>query len=173
MRTPQPTTALRFVAGAAGLMAAVACASDRDAARAFTGDDLVGAAELRCDGSDLVELPPTGQALAGGVVLAGSYTADGTPRENGLLFAKGGLWVRGSTAVRLTVDAPLDTLVAWGKPGGPARQVVVPPCQGPEWRVWPGGFLVSGPATVSLLVETKHERATVTVTVNAPATTNS
>ena len=121
MRTPQPTTALRFV----------------------------GAAGLRCDGSDLVEPPPTGHALTDGVVLAGSCTADGTPRENGLLFAKGGLWVRGSTAVRLTVGAPPE----------------------PEWCVWPVGFFVSGPATVSLLVETKRERAT--VTVNAPATTNS
>ena len=76
----------------------------------------------------------------------------------------------GSTAVRLTVDAPPNTLVAWGKPGDLARQVVVPPCKGPEWRVWPGGFFVDEPATVFLVVETKQKRTTVRVTVNAAAT---
>ena len=109
--------------------------------------------------------------MVDGVVLAGSYTTDDARRENGLLFAKGGLWVRGSTAVRLTVSAPLDTLMSWGKPGILARQVVVPVCDGSEWRVWPGGFSVNRPSTVSLLVETTQRQDTVRITVHAAVTT--
>lgn len=148
---------------AAACLFAAACTSGKDEPQAFEGR-LAGASELRCDESDLVE-PSEGQEVAGGVVLASTYKAEEAGREDGLKFAKGGLWVKGDSRVRLTVVSPLGTLLSWGKPGRPAPQVVVPPCEGSKWRVWPGGFYVNGPSTVDLLVETAQEKVTVTVAI--------
>lgn len=155
-------SASRLAIAAACLLAA-ACTSGKDEPQAFEGS-MAGASELRCDESDLDE-PSEGQEVAGGVVLAGTYRAEEAGREDGLMFAKGGLWVQGDSRVRITVVSPSDTLLSWGKPGRPAPQVVVPPCEGSTWRVWPGGFSVNGPSTVDLSVETAQEQVTVTVTV--------
>ena len=158
-------SALRLALAATCVVAA-ACTSHREEPRALVGD-MPGAAELRCDESDRNQ-PTEGQRLAEGVVLASTYTPEESRREDGLLFAKGGLWVQGETALRLTVVSPSDALVSWGKPGRPVRQVVVPPCGGSKWRVWPGGFYVYGPSKVALSVETFQKKVAVTVTVGAP-----
>ena len=101
--------------------------------------------ELRCDESDAVEPPQDGQRLADGVVVAGAYSPERSGRDDGLLYAKGGLWLRGQAAVRLAVAGPDSALAGWGKPGLPARELTAPPCAGTGWRVWPGGFYVAEP----------------------------
>lgn len=119
---------------------------------------------LRCD-EGVVSEPSEGQKVGDGVTLASSFTAEEAGRADGLLFAKGGLWVRSGSSARLTLTLPSSALASWGKPGRPSRQVVVPPCSGPGWHVWPGGFYVDGPSTVHLLVETAHAKATGMVAV--------
>lgn len=109
---------------------------------------------LRCEESDAVEPPLDGQRLADGVVVAGAYAPERSGRADGLLFAKGGLWVRDNPTVRVAVVDPATALVGWGKPGRPARKFAVPTCAAPSWRVWPGGFYVSEPTCVRLRVET-------------------
>jgi len=150
------------LAVAAACFLAAACTSDPEQPQTGEGN-VADVVELLCEESDLAEPPSDGQALADGVLVPGSFSAQEAGRNDGLLFAKGGLWVQGDSGVRLAVVSPSEALVAWGKPGRAVRQVVVPPCDGADWRVWPGGFYVDGPVTVDLSVETAQKTTTASV----------
>lgn len=149
---------------------ATACSAGGPAPQTLVGPDLAGAELLLCEESDQVDPGGDAQVLGEGVVVASQFEADATRRDNGLLFAKGGLWARGTANVRLTVTSPTDALVGWGKPDIPARQVVVPRCGGSQWRVWPGGLHVDKSAVVALVVESADRKDTVAIVVQAPVT---
>jgi hypothetical protein len=167
----RPTTCCGWrvlrVAGVAALLA-TACSTRSPEPQAPVGPSLAGAELLRCDESDQVDPGADAQVLAEGVVVAKQFEADATRQGNGLLFAKGGLWARGTANLRLTVTSPTDALMGWGKPGTPARQVVVPRCGGSQWRVWPGGLYVDEAGTVSLIAESAEHKDTVALVVRSP-----
>ena len=145
-----------------------ACSAKSPEPQPLVGPDLAGAQLLRCDESDQVDPGVDAQVLAEGVVVSKQFEADATRRDNGLLFAKGGLWARGTANLRITVTSPSDALVGWGKPSTPARQVVIPRCGGSQWRVWPGGLHVDKPGTVALVAESAERRDTVDIVVRTP-----
>ncbi len=79
-RNSMPGMSASRLAVAAACLFAAACTSGKDEPQAFEGS-MAGAFELRCDESDLVE-PSEGQEVAGGVVLASTYKAEGAGPED-------------------------------------------------------------------------------------------
>jgi len=114
---------------------------------------------------DAVALPsPHRQALG-----AGGYVTDGGVRR---LFAKYGLVVRTGERAVLTVSDPAHVAIGWGSPAVPASRFVVPACPrsqpGAVWLDFPGGYFVTRPACISLLVTHRATRHLVRIGVGTP-----
>ncbi|WP_250002765.1 hypothetical protein [Actinoplanes sp. M2I2] len=91
--------------------------------------------------------------------------------EPGRLFAKTGLLVRAGTAVELSVapEAAGDVIIGWGSPGPKGTTVRVPACPDAKgWVVFAGGYTVSEPVCVPLIVRVgdREQRAEVSVGVS-------
>lgn len=125
-------------AAACAVLSVTACTGQPHEERGNAGGR-AAPVELRCTEADAVEPPPDGQRLADGVVVARADAPQRSGRDDGLLYAKAGLWQQGQAAVRLAVVDPDTALAGWGKPGSPARELAVTPCPELGWRVWPGG----------------------------------
>jgi hypothetical protein len=114
---------------------------------------------------DAVALPnPHHPALS-----AGGYVTDGGVRR---LFAKYGLVVRTGQRTVLTVSDPANVAIGWGSPATPVATFVVPACpsSGPSvvWLHFPGGFFVTRPACISLIVTHGTTRQVVRIGVGTP-----
>ena len=136
-------------------------------------------ATLDCEGS-IGNTPPTADwvVVDGAVALpsqrrpalgAGGYVTDGGVRR---LFAKYGLVVRTGQSTVLTVTDPAHVAIGWGSPANPVTRFVVPACPGPHqnvvWLHFPGGFFVTRPACISLLVTHMAARHLVRIGVGTP-----
>ena len=151
------------------------CVRARGPLRLHQGAEELGGAGGRGLGSDGAALrgvgrrrTTAGRAAAGRRRRRGrGYAPELSGRSDGLLFAKGGLWLRDNPAVRLAVVGPEAALVGWGKPGRPARELAVSACSGNGWKVWPGGFYVPEPTCVRLQVETQQGPVKAAVPVGA------
>lgn len=113
---------------------------------------------------------PTGRALQ---VSRGSDPA-------AWLFAKEGLLIRRGTSFDLVVpdDWRSRLTVGWGSPAKRTSHLRVPECrptntlnpiqENDEWLAYPGGYWVSEPACVSVLVRAGQSEQTVRIGVGAP-----
>jgi hypothetical protein len=136
------------------------------------------AARLDCaDPIEVIDAPPESLEVIGGAIALQTTRSFSTPLQLGravgtgasaLQFAKTGLVVRTGEQVEIiVVPAPGRTaLVWWGNTGNsrPAERFIVGPCaSGAGWLVFPGGYWVSEPGCVSLVV--RHEDVDAYVTV--------
>lgn len=114
---------------------------------------------------------PTGQVL-------GAYPS-GESDPTARLFAKTGLLIRRGTSFDLVVsdDWRGRLTVGWGSPGKRTSHLRVPGCrptktlnpirESDEWLAYAGGYWVSQPACVSLVVRSDQAEQTVQVGVGA------
>lgn len=73
----------------------------------------------------------------------------------GFYFAKTGLLVRAGSGVTLRLEGSTTSGgMSWGAPGDFSPSLRVPPCEGQGWLAFAGGFLVSPPACLDVLVRT-------------------
>jgi hypothetical protein len=137
------------------------------------------AAALDCSAPiDSARTPPAGFQSIGGAIALETSASDGTAlqtsatRQPGVerLFAKNGLFVRAGTKAELIVPSRWVGSLAlhWRNAGGPVSRLDVGPCTGDAWIVFPGGYYVSRPACVELIVRVSSVDHLVSMGVGAP-----
>lgn len=145
--------------------------------------DIPRATALDCrDPIGALEAPGEGyEVIAGAVAIVTSdsspvalqTSASGSLDPARRLFAKTGLLVRTGVEFELLVPPEwVDRLsFGWGNTGRrrPSPHLVVGPCDGDtDWIAFPGGYSVSGPACVDLIVRAAGEEHRRSVGVGAP-----
>lgn len=141
------------------------------------------ATRLDCaDPIDEIEAPPESLQVIGGAIALQTSRTFSTPLQLGrtvgtgstaLQFAKTGLVLRAGERVEIVVvpTSGRTALVWWGNTGNdqPAARFMAGPCAtGAGWLVFPGGYWVSEPGCVSLVIRHEGIDEIVTVAVGAP-----
>jgi hypothetical protein len=134
--------------------------------------DVIGSRAIPGEGDSIVldrVALPTGRALQ----------ANRTGDPGARLFAKDGLFIRRGAAFDLVVpnDWRDRLTINWGSPGTPTHILRVPGCrptgtinpvrEQDAWLVYAGGYTVSQPACVSLVVKAGQSEQTVRIGVGA------
>jgi hypothetical protein len=136
---------------------------------ANSGIGHLAGAQLDCADPIAVEAPPDSLQVIGGAIALQTSRSLSTPLQlsrtvgtgsSELQFAKTGLVVRAGEQVEIVVvpTAGRTGLVWWGNTGNdqPTARFLVGPCTtGGGWLVFPGGYWVSQPGCVTLVV--RHE----------------
>jgi len=135
---------------------------------------------LKCgDYIDAQPPPPDFQIVLGVVALptspshAALGTSAGGPDPSLRLFAKTGLVIKAGTNFELIVpDQPADHLaIGWGQNSTPSRRVIVANCPDGRhtgWLAYPGGYWLSAPACVSLIVRASGKDQFVHIGLGTP-----
>lgn len=138
------------------------------------------AAMLKC--ADYIDAQPPSnnfQIVLGVVALptspshAALQTSAGGPDPSLRLFAKTGLVIKAGTNFELIVpDQPADRLaIGWGQNSTPSRSVIVANCPDGRhtgWLAYPGGYWLSAPACVSLIVRADGKDQLVHIGLGTP-----
>jgi len=145
------------------------------------GSAEAGSATLDCANYIDAQPPPADFQIVLGVVAlptSPSHAALGTsangPEQSLRLFAKTGLDIRAGTRFELIVpDQPAGRLgVGWGgAPSTPSRRLIVANCPNAGhtgWLAYPGGYWVSDPACVPLIVRAGGEDQLVHIGLGTP-----
>jgi hypothetical protein len=139
--------------------------------------DVIGSeATLRSGYSAILD----GVALPTGRALQASASGGSTP--DSMLFAKDGLLIRRGASFDILVPNEWHgrLKIGWGSPGKPTTHLRVPGCRpternpasgrwslGDQWLAYPGGYWISQPACVSVVVQAEHAQQTVNIGVGA------
>jgi hypothetical protein len=120
---------------------------------------------------DHADTPPVDyEVVLDAVALPTRRRFDARPSGDGIWrFAKQGLLVRSDAAVDLTVApaAAGRAWIGWGSPAEPASRVHVPACGGPyTWIVFVGGFWITQPTCVPVVVRAGGRSATIRFAVD-------
>ena len=147
-------------------------ASPSDAIAVLACQDVIGSESVPAEGDSIVldrVALPTARALQ----------ANRTGDPGARLFAKDGLYIRRGASFDLIVsDDSRDRLtINWGFPGTVTRHLRVPGCrptgtinpihEQDAWLVYAGGYTVSEPACVSLVVKAGQTEQAVRIGVGA------
>jgi hypothetical protein len=90
------------------------------------------------------------------------------------LFAKDGLVLKAGTSFELIVPSEWRSRlrIGWGSPAHPTTRIQVPRCPAEDpskpWLAYAGGYFVSEPACVALIVRAANESQRVRIGVGAP-----
>ena len=147
-----------------------------------SGVEHVAGAQLDCADPIEVKAPPESLQVIGGVIALQTSRSLSTPLQlthtigtgsSELQFAKTGLVVRAGERVEIVVVPTTGRTAAvwWGNTGNdqPTKRLVVGPCAtGTGWLVFPGGYWVSEPGCVTLVVRHEGVDDYVTAAVGAP-----
>lgn len=158
---PTYSTPAAVTPASAGGVAATAALDCQDA----IGDDSPPADYVRV--LDVVGLPASPQHTS---LQASDSGVTGRLR----LFAKAGLVIRTGTTFEIVVpDDHLDrAAVVWGSPGTPTTHLTVTDCRSPgdAWLAYAGGYLVSEPMCLPLLIRAggREQRVPIGVGTECP-----
>jgi hypothetical protein len=120
-----------------------------------------------------LDRPPPGFSRIGEVVAlqTGAHSTLQTPQpdaEYGQLFAKTGLLVRKNAVFDLVVPDSASTRIRWGNRSTPVKVIRVLGCPAKrDWIAFPGGYWVSEPACVELIVRADAHETVVPIGVGA------
>jgi hypothetical protein len=160
----------------------IAAPMDLEPAVTTSGPDHPAGVRLDCADPMEVDAPPDFLKVIGGALAMRTRGMSSEPLQLGrtvgtgsdaLQFAKTGLTVRSGEQFEIVVvPTPGRTaLVSWGNTGNnqPTERFMVGPCTtGSGWLSFPGGYWVSEPGCVSLIVRHQGIDENVRVAVGAP-----